>query len=201
MSSGSSVRITARQSALKFVLAITRRSSIETLAPRPRPPAMAPSPGAAPSSSAIPSSIALVPSPSASPPRLNSASCPGSPSAPPPRPDLRPLTADQAKVARRAWERVMYQWMTQHGAPASDTCGPCDRTGSACIRHSVVKKCALCFRGHDVCEMWDESVVNIGRRRASMQNHMPNKVCPDLGAWSVVVVREMLIVGCFGWEE
>ena len=30
-----------------------------------------------------------------------------------------------------------------------------------------MKKCALCYQGHDVCEMWDASVTNFGRRRSA----------------------------------
>ena len=56
----------------------------------------------------------------------------------------------------------MFAYLTQHCSLSND-CGPCLRTGTRCIRHQLVKKCALCFRRH---EMWDDSVQNNGRRRA-----------------------------------
>jgi hypothetical protein len=49
-----------------------------------------------------------------------------------------------------------------------EPCGPCLRTKTECIRYSILRKCALCFRGHDVCEIWDESVLSNRRRRINL---------------------------------
>ena len=87
------------------------------------------------------------------------------PDNPPPYPKLKGLPSADQKVARRAYEKAMYQYMKKHGAPSPEVCGPCKRTGATCIRHPIMHKCALCFRGHDVCEVWDDSVKSAGRRR------------------------------------
>lgn len=90
---------------------------------------------------------------------------------PPPPPVLKGLALAERNAVRRAFEKAMYQYLVQHGTLSAEVCGPCERTGTPCIRHPVVKKCALCFRAHDVCEIWDESVENIGRRRAHRKRY------------------------------
>jgi hypothetical protein len=70
----------------------------------------------------------------------------------------------------------MYGYLVQHGSPALVPCGPCQRTGTLCIRHPTWRKCAICFRGHDVCGIWDDTVVSIGRRRVSSKHAKIKKV-------------------------
>jgi hypothetical protein len=91
----------------------------------------------------------------------------------PPFPILKGLTLAERNVVRREFEKVMYVYLIQHGTPSAEAekCGPCQRTGSPCIRHPRHKKCALCFRRHDVCEMWDDSIENIKRRRAHTRTY------------------------------
>ena len=84
---------------------------------------------------------------------------------PPPRPSVKGLLAPEANAVRRNWERKMYQYLRTTGNLSAEPCGPCSRTRTPCIRHPMMGKCAVCFRGHDVCEMWDETVRNNGRRR------------------------------------
>ena len=88
---------------------------------------------------------------------------------PPAFPNLEGLSLAERNAVRRSFEKLMFIYLTQHGTLSNDSevCGPCSRTGTRCIRHPVIKKCALCFRRHDVCEMWDDSVQNNGRRRAT----------------------------------
>jgi hypothetical protein len=85
---------------------------------------------------------------------------------PPPFPNMKGLTPVERNAARRVFEKAMYQYIDQHGTLSTEVCGPCQRTGTRCIRHPIVRKCALCFRGHDVCEIWDDSVETVGGRRA-----------------------------------
>lgn len=84
---------------------------------------------------------------------------------PPPRPSVKGLSTPEANAVRRNWEREMYQYLRATGELSAEPCGPCSRTRTPCIRHPMMGKCAVCFRGHDVCEMWDETVRNNGRRR------------------------------------
>jgi len=84
---------------------------------------------------------------------------------PPPRPCFKGLSSNEANHIRRSWEKLIYQYVRAYGTLSNEPCGPCSRTQTPCIRHPLIKKCAICFRGHDVCEMWDASVQNIHRRR------------------------------------
>jgi len=89
----------------------------------------------------------------------------------------------------------MFDWLNAHGTPSLDSakCGPCERTGVACVRHlSMKKKCALCFRGHDVCEMWDESVLSVRRRRVSVAL---KKVGPVSPPFSVIIEHALFFCG------
>ena len=102
---------------------------------------------------------------------------------PPPFPVLKGLTLAERNAVRRSFEKAMFAYLTQHGTLSNDSevCGPCSRTGTLCIRHPLVKKCALCFRSHDVCEIWDDSVQNIRRRRSNAkspkkENKVPTKI-------------------------
>jgi hypothetical protein len=84
---------------------------------------------------------------------------------PPPLPNLKDLSIAERNIVRRVYEKQMYIFVSENGTLSNDPCGPCSRTKSRCIRHPTLRKCAICFRGHDVCETWDESVVSAGRRR------------------------------------
>ena len=92
--------------------------------------------------------------------------------APPPTPPpFIGLDLAERNLIKRKYEKAMYEYMYQYGTVSTtEICGPCDRTNAPCIRFPGMRKCALCFRGHDVCEMWDETVANIGRRRAHPKN-------------------------------
>jgi len=83
----------------------------------------------------------------------------------PPRPSFKGLSHLEANEIRRGWEKLMYRFLSTYGTLSNEPCGPCARTRTQCIRHPIMNKCTLCFRGHDVCEMWDDSVQNAGRRR------------------------------------
>jgi hypothetical protein len=131
-----------------------------------------------------PSVIAVLP-PVASPSQRRRPSTP-----PPKRPGVLP--GEDGRAARRGWEKAMVEWMMAHGtscAPA-EKCGPCDRTGTECVRlPGIMKKCAVCFRGHDVCEMWDDTVKNAGRRRTSAKPATPKKVLSHCAGWKVLIGR------------
>ena len=93
--------------------------------------------------------------------------------APPTPPSVKRLDLVERNAVKREYEKSMYKYMAQHGTlSTTEICGPCERNHTPCIRLPAMKKCALCFRGHDVCEMWDETVTNAGRRRT---NHPKNQ--------------------------
>jgi len=93
--------------------------------------------------------------------------------APPIPPSWKGLDLLERNAVKREYEKSMYKYMSQHGTlSTTEICGPCERNHTPCIRLPTMKKCALCFRGHDVCEMWDETVTNMGRRRT---NHPKNQ--------------------------
>ena len=87
--------------------------------------------------------------------------------APPPRLLFKGLEAAERHAARREFEKAMFNYINRHGTLSESTkvCGPCERTRTSCVRHPLIKKCSICFRGHDVCEKWDATVENMGRRR------------------------------------
>ena len=110
----------------------------------------------------------------------------------PPTPSFTGLSLVERNALKRKYEKAMYEYMTYHGTVSTtEICGPCERTNARCVRLASMKKCALCFRGHDVCEMWDESVANIGRRRANTKSqkkdHKKDKVL-YLGGGSTLIV-------------
>ena len=103
---------------------------------------------------------------------------------PPRRPNTKGLMLPQKNAAIREYEKNVYNYLNEHGKLSTEPCGPCQRTGTRCIRHPAIsKKCALCYRGHDVCEYWDESVENTARRRTipkKKAHQEVNKVTPEL---------------------
>jgi hypothetical protein len=84
---------------------------------------------------------------------------------PPEKPSINGLSLPERNDLRRRYEKDMVRFVEQHGTISTEPCGPCLRTNTECIRHPVLSRCARCFRGHDVCEMWDDSVLSSGRRR------------------------------------
>ena len=86
---------------------------------------------------------------------------------PPQRPSGKGLARDEYNDIRKEWERAMYQYIIRYGTIATELCGPCSRTRTQCISPppGAGSKCARCFRGHDVCEKWDDAVQAVGRRR------------------------------------
>src|ERR1700734_2290145 len=84
---------------------------------------------------------------------------------PPRKPEYSSLSLIERNDMRRRYEKDMFRYVVQHGTVSIEPCGPCLRTKTECIRHPILRKCALCFRGHDVCEIWDESVLSNRRRR------------------------------------
>ena len=164
---------------------------VKATLPPPRPP---PGPPQAALSEGASISSAMPPSPPvrAVPPPSSSPSPDSRPSTPPPkRPDVKLLADEDVNAARRAWEKAMYEWMVVHGRACSpaEKCGPCDRTGAQCVREPSMKKCALCLRGHDVCEMWDETVKNNRRRRIRVNPVTRKKVFFHCAWWKVLIGR------------
>jgi hypothetical protein len=102
----------------------------------------------------------------------------------PSKAQLNGLSLPERNGLRRRYEKGMVRYVEQHGSLSTDPCGPCLRTNTECIRHPLLNKCGRCFRGHDVCEMWDNSVISVGRRRL---NRLPKsskkggKVCSTVG--------------------
>jgi hypothetical protein len=84
---------------------------------------------------------------------------------PPSSPDTKGLPVRRRLTLRKQYEKQMYKYIITQGSASLEACGPCDRTKKECIRLPGFPKCALCLRGHDVCEMWDETVESSGRRR------------------------------------
>jgi hypothetical protein len=97
---------------------------------------------------------------------------------------LNGLSVAECNDLRRRYEKDMVRYLEQHGSLSTEPCGPCLRTNTECIRHPVQNRCARCLRRHDVCEMWDDSVISVGRRRL---NRLPKsskkggKVCSMFG--------------------
>jgi hypothetical protein len=88
--------------------------------------------------------------------------------APPTHPSVKGLNLVERNVLKREYEKSVYKYMSRHGTlSTTDICGPCERTNTPCIRLPTMKKCSLCYKGHDICETWDTSVTNVGRRRSS----------------------------------
>lgn len=86
---------------------------------------------------------------------------------PPKKPIYAGLPVSERNNLRRKYEKAMSSYVKQHGTVSLDPCGPCFRTKTECIVHPCLKKCMLCFRGHDICEKWDESVISNNRRRVN----------------------------------
>jgi hypothetical protein len=108
-------------------------------------------------------------------------------SIPPPFPNLKDLPIAERNIVRRVYEKQMYTFLNENGTLSDDPCGPCERTKARCIRHPTLKKCALCFRGHDVCETWDESVVSVGRRRLNPKR-IPLKSVKKVGFSGMLLI-------------
>jgi hypothetical protein len=88
--------------------------------------------------------------------------------APPTPPSFKGLNLVERNALKRKYEKSVYKYMSRHGTlSTTDICGPCERTNTPCIRLPTLKKCSLCYKGHDVCEIWDASVTNFRRRRSS----------------------------------
>jgi hypothetical protein len=139
----------------------------------PSPPSMPqPQPFAVPPNEPITTAIINTPCTPCTRSRSPSATAPTASNSPPVCPSFKGLSVPDRNAVKRAFEKVMYEWMCQNGTPTEEgeVCGPCERTGSACIRLPAMRKCAVCYRGHDVCEMWDETVQNLGRRRLNPKN-------------------------------
>jgi hypothetical protein len=88
----------------------------------------------------------------------------------PTRPDLKGLSPEERRSASKIYERDMMLWIMENGTLSERACGPCERTGTLCVRHPIERKCAVCLRRHDVCEYWDENVINHGRRRVGIRS-------------------------------
>ena len=84
--------------------------------------------------------------------------------------DFKLLPLAERNKVRKDYERDMMLWIMGNGTVADRPCGPCERTGTPCVRHPCSNKCAICLRRHDVCEYWDESVANVGRRRVGVRD-------------------------------
>lgn len=100
---------------------------------------------------------------------------------PPPKPDYNACPSTQDRLAlKRSYEKEMFAYLMKFGTPAIDLCGPCERTNTPCIWHPASpKRCAYCFRGHDICEKWDDTMQSMGRRRLTKSMIRPASSSPE----------------------